>query len=580
MPYEGLKDGGLSVKIDGVERVTEVHGLETETTSNGDGGGSFWMEPADPFNPRGTWDELRVGAPVDVTHTYDAATTQMYKGFVISDPKAGMAGETKRLQVECGGALEVARWRQDVGFVYTDSDTDQWFEYKKNPKWASVDISDAIEIRVEEGTKVPPGKTKAAIVGYICYEGAEYLYKGHTPAGPLNGVKRMDGHVTTNLEDGMRAGIYWAPIYKQSYDSTDFPLDRSGTVKFYDSYAERHLGNSKGGKYEQYMPIGGGNGAGYVFLAMWNASGATVEMKKDRFVRIDNPELFTVANEYRVDQAMLDVAGFIGLHDSSDTDEIGSVLQNLVARPPTDPISALNTFVQQADVPVEWGWFSYYSGGSKYQFRAKRRHTDPDWLRFLGTCYGIDAEAPGVTWDVRQHPEDGSNWKGLRFRYGRLGRSDYPAGFPDAAFAPGSGASWGDGVAFMGAMARVLSVDFTGHNYSPQAARKLARRLWKDLGCAQSSGTCQLRVATVPDRVTPTTLVPAPYIKGGDAVECWQSNCGPLPVTRSHIDYDSETVDLEVGIEEEALIEQLEAAGAIRAVTLAKHRRKGWRSKR
>jgi hypothetical protein len=32
---------------------------------------------------------------------------------------------------------------------------------------------------------------------------------------------------------------------------------------------------------------------------------------------------------------------------------------------------------------------------------------------------------------------------------------------------------------------------------------------------------------------------------------------------RSHIDYDLETVTLEVGMEEEALLEQLEAAGAL-----------------
>lgn len=577
MAYAGLKGSGLSVKIAGVEHVSDVHGMVTETTSNGDGEGHFWVEPADPFNVRSQWPEFREGATVDVTHTYDAVTTQLYKGFILSDPRTGDAGPRKVLNVECGGVMEAARWRGDAGFVYTDSDTDQWFENKKNPKWANIDISDALEIRIEKGTKVPPGKDRAVVVGYLVYEGAEYLYKGHSPAGPMNGVKRMTSNVTTKLEQNIRAGVYSTTKYKVSRNPDDYT-----TVKFFNTESERHLGNKQGGARQDYGPIGGADGAGYLIIAIWNNGTKTVEMEEDRYIRFDNPEVYTDTNERSVDWAMIGVANTIGMHTTTTNSAIGSVLQSLVARPPTDPISAMNTFVQQADCLVQWGWWGYYDGGSKIRFYARPLETNPVTIRALANCHTIDAEDPGVTWSVRQHPEDGSNWKGLRFQYGRLGRSDYPAGFPDAVFAPGSGANWGTGKPFLGAMARVLTVDFTSHNYTPQAAKKLAMRLWRDLGSAQSSGSCRLleSVPLVARRGAPSVFDPAPYIKGGDWVECAQSNCGPLLVTRSRIDYDTETVDFDLGLEEEALLEQLEAAGAIKRVKLAKWRRRGWRSKK
>lgn len=552
--YPGLKGGGLSVKIAGVERVNEVHNLVTETTSNGDGAASFWMEPPDPFLPKQRWPEVRVGADVDVTYTLGGVTRQLYKGYIVNDPRRGYAGETKRLEIECGGVLEVARWRGDVGFLFTDADLDQWFENKRNAKWVNIDISDQLELRADDDTKVQRwynGNPRAAIIGYLPYEGATYLHKNQ--GGPLDGIKMMKYTARWNLKDEMYARLAYASGYKLSRNPGDYSTIRT--------WGAGDKVNTTGTSYTD--TFGGNNGAGYVVLMLWTTNPKGVTVKDDRFIRLDDVRLYTDTSAKRIDQAMLAIANYLGFHTMAQTEPIDNVLESLVARPPTNPVSALNMLAQQGNVLVEWGWFSYYSSGSKWSFRARPLETRADVIRSLSNCYSIDATEPGTTWDVRQHPEDGSDWQGLRFRFGRLGKSDYPAGFPDAVAAPGGCNTWTKSKPFLGASARILTADFTSHNYSREKARKLARRLWRSLGSSQSSGRVTLRGESVHTRANQDYWVPTPYIRGGDWVECEQSSCGPLLVTRSTIDYDSETVSLEVGIEEEALLEQLEAAGAV-----------------
>jgi hypothetical protein len=50
--FTTLNDGGLSVRIAGAEYVGRVHGVELDSTNQGDGAASFWFEPGDPFNPQ------------------------------------------------------------------------------------------------------------------------------------------------------------------------------------------------------------------------------------------------------------------------------------------------------------------------------------------------------------------------------------------------------------------------------------------------------------------------------------------------------------------------------------------------
>ena len=96
---------------------------------------------SDPYHPQAEYPELLHGAPVDVTHTLGGVTTKLYNGFVLTDPRCGYAGEVARVDVSCGGALEVAKGRSDMGFVFTDADTAQWFANKRSPKCYSFDNS-------------------------------------------------------------------------------------------------------------------------------------------------------------------------------------------------------------------------------------------------------------------------------------------------------------------------------------------------------------------------------------------------------------------------------------------------------
>jgi len=160
-----LTDGGLSVKIAGIERRDVVHGLEWESTNQGDGAASFWIEIADPFNPQAEYPELVHGATVAIDHTLNGVTTRLYRGYVITDPRSGYAGEKAVVNVTCGGVLEVAKNRGDVGFIFTDVDTSQWIVNKRSPKCFSFDNSGRIAVEVAEGMKVP--HDKAGIIGAV-----------------------------------------------------------------------------------------------------------------------------------------------------------------------------------------------------------------------------------------------------------------------------------------------------------------------------------------------------------------------------------------------------------------------------
>lgn len=555
-----INDETLSIKLNGTERREVVHGMEWETTELGDGSGSFWMEPTDPFNPQADWTNLRHGATVDVTHTHQLSgeTSQLYKGFVISDPRVAYAGETKRLEVECGGVAEVARWRTDLGFVYTDSDPDNWFENKYNPKWANVQLGDRIEISIDDGTKITYGSDgpKAAAVGYMPYPGFAYMLKVNSPAGPMNGARRIKGKVTYNLHDDnyqLRARLAW----RSAYSATRSPGDSGWTtIKTWGT-----AGAQKATSETLDESFAASDGAGYLALLVWTTNSKGKVVDGDRFFRIDDPEIYTSTSEKRVDEAMLDVANYVGLHTTSSTSNIGSVVESLVARPPTDPVSALNTFASQADTLVEWGWFSYYSSGSKFQFRAKPMLTNPTTIRALDNCYSIDATAPGAAWDVRQRQEDGEMPRTVRVVYGRKGSVTWwPAGFRATAVAP-KAPLFTAGLPFRSALAPVLTVDFSSHNYTDEYAKKLAKKLARYVSAGLSTGSCTLQGIDVHRYSSGTTWRPAAYIKGADWVECEQSNCGPLYVMRSHVDLDTETVELEVGISADEIIGQLEAAG-------------------
>jgi len=566
MAYAGLLDGGLSVKIGcaadwtgGTERRTTVHGMRITTTNQGIGSCSFWMECADPFSPQTTYPELVHGARISVTHTYDAATTVLYRGFVLIDPRTAHAGGSSVINVECGGPMEVARWRGDVGFVYTERDTDQWFENKNNGKWVHVDTGDRLYLGVDDDTKVPYGKCGA--VGYLIYKGADYL----AYAPQLYGVKRLRGTVRMNLKEGMVARLAYSSGYKVSREQADYTEIKTwsaGTVLAKTAFDSTSWGWTPPTK-----------GCHYLVLLLWTSNTSGVKVTADRFIEFDNLEMYlgSDTNEKRIDQALVDVANFVGLHTSTLTSPIYSVEQSLAARPMTDPVSAMNTFSLQASQLVEYGWWPTAAG---IEFRARPVPTDPTTIRALSNCYRIDASLAGVDWDVRQHPDEGI-MRAIRFTYGKRAASSYPAGFPKNVVAP-DGPGWVSGEPFVGTNCPVLPVDFTQHNYSDDRAKDIAMALASHLGEGLSSGPVSLHTQTVPVYGT-SAPYPVPYLRGGDWVECTQTQTaaaatGPLYITSSTVYVDTGFVDLEVGFAAQQLIEQLTAAGAINKIKLAKVR--------
>jgi hypothetical protein len=537
--FTTLRDGGLRVYVGGVRREAAAHGLEWESTNQGDAGAGFWVEVADPFNPQAQYPELVHGAKVIVEHTLGAVTTRLYTGYVLSDPRAGYAGEKAVVPVLCGGAHEVAKSRGDVGFVFTDADASQWIANKKSPKCFSFDASGRIAITAGEDAKVR--YDRAGIVGSVCYLGATHML------GAMNGWKRITGTASWDLRDHLKAALLWWPAYKVGLDASSYHVVHSWEA------------NSKAQNRAFDYVFGGAGGAGYVALAMWCNRRGGIKTTDERFVELEDVVLYTDVAQKTVDQAMSAVAQFIGLASSYDVQTIGGVLRSLACRPYTDPASALATFAGQADRLVEWGHFGDV-------FRARPMLTDPAQIRALPNCYRVDAATPGITWDVTQHPENGIA-RALRLVYGHTGKTIWPAGSPAQVIAPAD-PGWAVGAPFMGTTSPVLTVDFSAHNYAEDHAKRIARSLASHLGVALSGGSASIAAPTVPVHGGGTR--PAPYIHGADWIECEQGGAGPLYITRAHVDADTGYVDLDVGLSEDLLIEQLQAAGSATAVELHK----------
>jgi len=486
------------------------------------------------------------GATVElVAHDAVATTTKLYNGYVLSDPRAGYAGEQAIVQVECGGVLEVAKSRGDVGFIFTDNDESQWFANKRNPKCYSVDASDRVDIRVADNAKVP--HDKAGICGYVPYLGADHMLD------VMPGAKRITGKVSYNLHNNMRGALVWASIYKSGRDVTDGPL---GYTVIHTWPRGTHAKN----KSFDYT-FGGADGAGYVALALWTGKTGGVKTTAERFVQLEYIQVYTDVVQKTVDEAMLAVANFIGLHVSAATETIGTVLPSMVARPYTDPASAMATFAAQADCLVEWG---FHQG----EFRARPMQTNPTTIRALPNCYKVDAEDPEIVWNVTQHPENGIA-RSVRLLYGHNASksSRWPAGSPAQVVAPAD-PGWTTGVPFMGTTSPVLMVDFSQRRYTDARAKAIATSLANHLGVALSGGDAQFTGKTIP--VYGGGTRPVPYLHGSDWIEAEQGSTGPLYITRAHVVADTGYVDLDVGLSEDLLIEQLQTAGNANTVALHK----------
>lgn len=540
--FTSLMDGGLSVRIGGVERKDVAYDIGRESTNQGDGEAHFTLPVSDPHDVASQYPELRHGATVAIDHTLNGVTTKIYRGFVIIDPRKAASSVTSELTVDCSGTLDVAKSRGDVGFIFTENDASQWFANKNNAKCFSTNTGNVIDIRVGDEAKVK--RDVAGIIGYVPYLGADYMLE------VMNGVKRITGNASYDLRDKMTAALIWASTYKTSRDISDYNIIHT--------WGANTRGDSKPFDYA----FGGTTGAGYVALALRTNKAGGVKTTDERFITLENTVLYTDVAQKTIDQAMLAVAQFVGLSlDDYSVATIGSLLPSLLVRPQTDPSSAMATFAAQASQLVEWGYF-------QGQFRARPMETNPATIRALPNYHTVDPDSPDVDWDVKQHPEDGIP-KAIRFLYGHTSKkTKWPAGTPASCIGEAD-PGWTSGVPFMGTTAPVIPVDFSRHNYTDAKAQSMANQLAQHLGVALSGGEVHITEPTLSDGT------PAPYLQGGDWIEGEGTDDGPLYVTKSNLDFNTGYIDLELGLSRDLLIEQLEAAGGgINALALHKPYRK------
>lgn len=293
-------------------------------------------------------------------------------------------------------------------------------------------------------------------------------------------------------------------------------------------------------------------------------------MSADRSVELDSVRVYTGTTAKRIDEGMLTVANWVNLHNTTSTENLYSVVPSLVARPYTDPVTAMNDWSLQCDKLVQWGWFAQRTTNT-VQFRAKLLPTSG--IRSQTYCYTIDATQIGTSWEVRPHPEDGQgDTRAVRLIYGRVGRrSDWPAGSPAAVIGKDEDEGVSDpgfrntGGPFQGSTAIVTTVDFSSKNFTDSHAKKIATRLGRALMSADKmAGTASSTALTV-TRTSGGTAFPWAYIQGGEFVVCSQEGADskPMLVNRCHVDVDAQRVEMDIGLPADALIRQLEEQGAI-----------------
>jgi hypothetical protein len=557
--FTSLRDGGLSVKIAGVERVSEVHGLEWESTQQGDGEASFWVEASDPFDVGADYPELVHGASVKITHTLDSPTA-LYGGWVLTDPTVG-SREANRVSVVCGGPQQVLAGRTDYGAYFIDCDPSNWQAHRRNVRNAAVNNNGQVDLRF--GKKVgTPSSTHCAIAGYVPYPGASYLM------GEQMGVTAVFGHATWDLNDDCEARLAWATDY------VDDTLRAHYTIL---SAPSGWTTNTSGSGNFSLVGIGGASGAGYLVLMLRSTTGN--DTTDERFITLDKVTVVLGdapgedATDWSIDEAMSAIATQTALEGTVLTvSSVGSAGQQLVCPPPLDPPTALANLAAQADEVVEWGWWPTTGG---HEFRARPMLTSASAIRALANCYAPDCDSPGVVADIQRHPES-SLPQYVRLLCGCLdsmgvyGNDPWPDGvpWPDGTvlsiIAP-TDPGWSAGAAFSGAAANVLTVDFSAQNYIYDQALAIATNLASLLsgtGTAYSgggySGPLSVTLPTLP--IYGGGAAPVPYIHGGDWVEYLD---GPLYVTRAHVVADTGYCDMDLGTGPDVLLNQLIAQGAV-----------------
>lgn len=286
----------------------------------------------------------------------------------------------------------------------------------------------------------------------------------------------------------------------------------------------------------------------------------------------------TVVRAWRIDEAMAEVAAGVelglttGLAESVQSEPIGNVHWNLVARPYESRADTLNRFAMEHHEPFDYGFWD----GRRFVVKP---YSDPPPA---DRHFKVDATAAGVEVNVFRAVEDAPAAVRVLYSYrahkdandpNSYKTSSYPDGITMSAYRPEvSGLDW----AQVEAADKHVDVwtEFSDLAMTYDEAEDLADQILAWVGEGPACGTVRLSVPYI-DRADGEGQMLAAYLRGGDRLDIvnWT---GYEKLLISSVDIDTErcVVTLGIGETRDQFVARLRAARDVAAP--GKRVKRGW----
>lgn len=600
-------------------------GLKVSNSGPGGFGGASWRLSTE--DAQGPYDALLAkGNLVTVTHGDSPAVT-LHEGEItgdVSHPKAD--GGKLYYDVSSAGLWWRAGQRRDFAAVLFDDDVSQWFVSPLAAKGYTVDLDGRVYLSVETGQTVESGKSASVFYWLSDGLGGPYTeireFLGVVRwACPVSGAATdvtLDYSTTTPFGSG--AASPWTNLRTWSIGgaTTGYALRQSLVGLGAKALRLRIVvpGGTSGftipREFEVWDPcvvvaplretdilsIATGNPAtvncGYghqlqtgdrVFI---QGTDSSPKIDGWREVTVLDPLTFTVAvnvtsaggaagkvcRAWRVDEAMAEVAAgeelgiTTGLAEAADTEPVGHVHWNLVARPHETRADTLNRFAMLNAEPFDYGFWDNrrFAVGPSADPAPADRH------------FAVDATAAGVNVDVYREREDAAPLLKVLYTYratkdandpDSFKTSAYPDGITQAVYRPTD-------VLDMAAADTFVDVwtEFANESMTHDEASDLADQILAWIGATPASGTVRLSVPYIA-RADGNGEMLAAYLRGGDRLDIvnW-SGYTDLPITNVDIDTASGVVTLGIGETRTEFVARVQAARDVAAP--GKRLKRGW----
>ena len=592
-----LLDGNLSLLVGGVEYVGKPISITDcqDTAPGGDASLSFTLHLSatdSPFALATNHPELVTDTAVVLSH----AGTTLFAGQICNDPTIGYAGEKAYVEVECDGLLGKAKRRGDYTAYWRDQSLESWFLHRHSTKMATFDSEDRVRLYIPEKTKILVGTGRvgnkavasyvtglldaaSARIGYMTFDweaklGNDSDAQWRTWINAATSYADALPSYTSN--DWAHSGVAGGGVQSGSGVVLALPLDctclnlglenvsepanpgKTGNERY---VALTNITVHRGGYQSAIDNIAAGNPAVVTttsahnlvtgdHVAIARVSGESPQVFGEYAVtRISStqfsiPVNLTVAGtggvcvqmvSPRVDTIMTEIATGTGLATTSDTETIGSTLDEAIIRQPAPTrADALAQFAQVPVARIDWRF-----RGS--QWICKLLPTSAATIRALANSYVIDATTPGVTYDVRSDPEASPDY--IRLLYASKGDAQWPNGSLRSVIRPSD-------PSVEAATARVLTLDYSDTRMTAAQAANVADQalLWY----ATSDPPGEITLATPTVAKTAGGILLTPYIRAGDWIEAsnlpgYPTSTKPLYITGRSLDVDTGAVTLTTG---------------------------------